>query len=121
MLQDLKVPGFEKQTPLQVLEPLSIQDNKGRSGQASGYKEVWHAGRALLALKQEKLYEAGGNLSWVDLQSKSPVTADPLTLEMLGWLALKQSEVQDSTYYTVVPAPLKSAVGRFWETSPGWS
>jgi len=33
----------------------------------TGFKEVWHNSRAAQAMKTERLYEAGGSITWTSL------------------------------------------------------
>ena len=72
--------------PMNQHLPLEIQS----TGDVVSYKEVWHPERCAQSLRQTNLYEAGGNLCWVDpavvQSSLGPEESIPVEDPSYTWL-----------------------------------
>ena len=63
----LVASGIALETELAVCPPLPIQAGSG-SNDLRNYKEVWCRQNCKVSAETTGMYEAGGNLFWVDMQ-----------------------------------------------------
>lgn len=78
------LPGhMELKSSLADISPLQIAE--GSSG-TCGYKEIWNPARCQTSLTNNGVYEAGGNLFWLDTQlSTAGTSMDTLHRQDPGW------------------------------------
>ena len=88
LLHKLKITAVKK--ALEDMEPIAVSlEAKKEKGAMTGYKEVWQSKNAAASLASEGIYEAGGSVTWTDLQAEPPLPCDHPSLHQV--MALKPS------------------------------
>ena len=83
------------QRDLMEFDPLSIAEKEGGSRRGQGYKEKWNDANSANALKTTTMYEASGNLMWLDtLLCSAGTQQDTLVRAEPGWQTIVEYQEQ---------------------------